>query len=299
MYYLIANPTAGRGRARAALDKVRVFFSERQLPFETHLTSEPTHATKIVEKLPENAIVISLGGDGTVHEIARACIGTNRTVGILPAGSGDDFAFGLGIYRHDLDQALAIIQQGHTVMVDTALVNGAPFINAFGVGFDADVAHAVRSAPRPLRGRSAYLYAIFTILGKLETSQVSIAVDKQEVFKGESLLVSTQNGPRVGGSFLFYPEAKLFDGMLEVIVAGKFNRLETVSLLPKLMKGHHLQHPKVHVFKGKNIKLVWEKPRGGHMEGELFEADSRFDISINPKSLKVVVPKEKAPPKRG
>ena len=127
--------------------------------------------------MPADARVLSLGGDGTLHEIAAACVHTRRVVGILPGGSGDDLAYALNIRRDDLKVALDIVEAGCVARVDTGLVNGETFINAFGVGFDADVAYRVRHAPRLLKERSAYLYAVVTTLGRLEHVPVEVVLD--------------------------------------------------------------------------------------------------------------------------
>jgi diacylglycerol kinase (ATP) len=285
--YLIMNPVAGRGRSMKALESALHFFKQAGIELTLLKTEYQGHATELVRTLPNNATVLSLGGDGTLHEIVIACVNTKRVVGILPAGSGDDFAYALGIGRSDLQQALKVIQTGHIRQVDTATVNGTPFINAFGVGFDADVAYGIHHAPSFLKEQNAYFYSIISTLGKLKNIPVQITVDGKKVFDGPALLVSTQNGPRTGGSFFFAPDAKPDDGLLDIVVAGKFGRLGTLGILPKVMKGTHTTHPKVLMLKGKDILLKWQSARPGHMEGELLAPTDTFHIQIQPKSLKV------------
>jgi diacylglycerol kinase (ATP) len=289
--YIIMNPVAGRGRSEKALESALYFFKQIGQSVTVLKTQYQGHATKLANNLPSNATVLSLGGDGTLHEIMTACVHTERVIGILPAGSGDDFAYALGIGRSNLDQALKVIQAGYIKLVDTATVNGIPFINAFGVGFDADVAYGIYNAPKFLKERNAYLYSVVSTLGKLKNVPVEIIIDNKKVFAGPALLVSTQNGPRTGGSFYFAPQAKPDDGLLDVVVAGKFGRLGTLGILPKVMKGTHINHPKVLMLKGKDILLKWASPRPGHMEGELLTATNTFHIKVEPKSLKVFAPK--------
>jgi diacylglycerol kinase (ATP) len=296
MYYLIFNPHAGRGRSQILLEQARAFFQGQQLPVTVLNTERPKHATELVCQLPQNAIVLSLGGDGTLHEIVNACVCTQRTVGILPAGSGDDFAFALGLERNNIQQALEIIKRGNIKTVDTARIsadkntNSETFINAFGVGFDADVAYGIYQAPKFLKERNAYFYSIFTTLSKLQSIPVKVTMDGKEVFHGPSLLVSIQNGPRTGGSFLFAPEAKVDDGLLDVVIAGEFGRMGTLNILPKVLKGKHVGHPNIHIFRGKELRLEWSRPRPGHMEGELLEPATTFDIQVQAASLKVFAP---------
>jgi diacylglycerol kinase (ATP) len=290
MYYLLFNPNAGRGRSQALLQQAQTFLDSHQLPYTVLTTTHSKHATELVCQLPVNATILSLGGDGTLHEIVNACVHTQRTVGILPAGSGDDFAFALGLKRNNIQQALEVIERGNIKVVDSANVNGETFINAFGVGFDADVAYGIYTAPKFLKERNAYFYSIFKTLGRLENILVKVTIDNKQVFNGPALLVSTQNGPRTGGSFLFSPHAKVADGLLDVVIAGEFGRLGTLGILPKVLKGAHVGHPKVHIFQGKEVRLEWARPRPGHMEGELLEPATTFDIHLQASSLRVFVP---------
>lgn len=290
MYHLIFNPNAGRGRSRALLEQALAFFRHHNLDVTVLTTERARHATEMVCQLPLDAIVLSLGGDGTLHEIVNSCIHTGRTVGILPAGSGDDFAFALGLERHNIQQALNVIKQGKTKTVDTANVNGETFVNAFGVGFDADVGYGIYTAPKFLKERNAYFYSIFATLSKLESIPVNVVIDDKKVFNGPSLLVSTQNGPRTGGSFFFAPDAKPDDGLLDVVIAGDFGRLGTLNILPKVLKGTHVGHPKIKILRGKEVRLEWSRPRPGHMEGELLKPAMTFDIKIQSASLNVFAP---------
>ena len=287
MHYLVVNPVAGRGRAKRLLGEVEAAFAERSLPLTVLTTQSTDHAKKLVRGLPSNATLLVLGGDGTLHGIAAECVYTKRTIGILPAGSGDDFAFALGIPRHNLSAALNIVFAGQTRLVDTGKVNGHTFINAFGVGFDADVAYGLQHAPLLLKDRAAYLYSVFHTLRKLAVEHVRVEVDGASVFRGQALLVTTQNGPRTGGSFPFAPLASPSDGLFDIVIAGHFNRRGTLSILPRVMQGSHLGHPKVSHFQGRTVDLYWATPRLGHMEGELVEPNKHFSIEIKPRSLKV------------
>jgi YegS/Rv2252/BmrU family lipid kinase len=286
VYHLIVNPEAGRGRTRALLPAVEAFLERYKWPFQRYLTTKSGDATEIACQLPADANVLVLGGDGTLHEVALACVNTPRTVGILPAGSGDDFAFGLGLPRDPL-AVLSRLLPERTRQVDVGRVNGVPFVNVFGVGFDADIAAAIRNAPGFIKGRAAYIYTIFRTLSKLQVQRVNVTVDGQAVYSGPSLLVTTHNGPRSGGSFRFAPDARVDDGALDVVVIGDFQRLSTVMMLPRVIQGTHLRHPKIQLFRGQRIEMTWEHPRPGHTEGELVAPERRFVIELLPKALHV------------
>jgi len=290
VHYLVVNPVAGRGRARLSYKTVQAFFENKGWPLSTFFTKHPKQATSYVKGLPHNATVLVLGGDGTLNEVAAACVNTKRILGVLPAGSGDDFAYALGIPRNNLTAALNVIETGAIRLVDTGSVNGQTFINAFGVGFDADVAYNLSDAPTFLKHKAAYYYTLLTTLRGLKCSPVTVMVDGAAVYQGPALLVACQNGPRTGSSFLFAPEAQLDDGLLDIVVAGSLNRLETVALVPQVAKGKHLNHPKVLVFKGRDVRLEWTKPKPGHMEGELLVPNTNFNICLQAQSLRVLAP---------
>jgi YegS/Rv2252/BmrU family lipid kinase len=286
--HLIYNPVAGRGRAAAALVQTRAFLDARSVPHRVLTTEAPGHASQLALATPEDATVVAVGGDGTAHEVAKGCIGGGRTLGVLPVGSGDDFAFALGMRRGDLAGALERLVAGEARFVDTGRVNGEPFVNAAGVGFDADVATRVAAAPRRLRGLATYLWAVMTALGALDAAPVEVRVDGIRVYAGRSLLVSTQLGPRTGGSFLFAPDASLSDGLFEVVVAGGLGRVGTLRLLPRVMRGAHLGHPAVHLFRGRSVELRWERAQPGHVEGEPLAAGRTFRLDLVPASLRVL-----------
>ncbi|HEX7003105.1 MAG TPA: diacylglycerol kinase family protein [Trueperaceae bacterium] len=289
MYHLIYNPVAGRRRIPDALSRVRSAFERSGEPLQEFVTAGPGDALSYASSLPPDAVAIAMGGDGTVQEVAAACAGSRRVLGILPAGSGDDFAFALGIDRHDLDSAIRRVVRGEVREVDTATANDRLFVNAAGTGFDADVARTALGAPWPLREKSAYLYAIVRTLSRLTSVPCRVRLDGELLHQGPALLVSTQNGPRSGGSFPLAPHASVDDGLLDVVVAGKFGRIGTLGVLPRVMAGTHLDHPLVRLFRGRQVDIEWETPRPMHLEGELLQPSSRYEIEISPKSLRVLV----------
>lgn len=290
MLYLITNPIAGRGRALQLLEQFRAYAQREGLELTCHLTQGPHHATELAASFPADATILSLGGDGTLHEIALSCIGTERTIGIIPGGSGDDFAKALGIDKQHLDHAFAVIKSSKIKQVDTAEVNGMPFVNALGVGFDAEVAHNVHRAPRVLKGHFAYLYAILGTLGKFQAYPVEVIVDGKPFYAGPAVVTSVQNGPRTGGGFYFAPKATVEDGVLDLLVGGRIGRAGLMKLLPKLMKGAPIDHPEVKMVRGQHIELIWDTPRLAHTEGELLDAATHFSVKIKPKSLRVLAP---------
>ena len=290
MYHVIVNPVSGRGRAKRAFEVLKGLLEQHHCDYQTHTTKTAGHAQTITQTLPEDATILAVGGDGTLHEIATKCVHTKRTLGIIPVGSGDDFAYALDIPRKHVTEAFEIVKQGNIRLVDTGKVNGETFINSLGIGFDAEVAHNVFHAPKFLKDQSAYFYAILRTLSRVRCPEVEVWVDDKQVYGGASLLVGVQNGKRTGGSYLYAPEAELDDGLLNIVVGTDLSAVGIIRILPRLLKGTHHNHPKVRCFQGKNIQLQWEEKRLAHMEGELLEASQDFEVRLEPKSLRVFAP---------
>ncbi len=286
--HLIVNPVAGRGRSLRQLGRVRADLERQSVAHHVHFTRAPGHASHIAAALPGDATVLVSGGDGTLHEVASACLHTERTLGVIPGGTGDDFAAALGLGRRSLEEALAHALSGRSVRVDTATVNGEGFINALGTGFDAQVAYNFRRAPNLLRSRAAYLYAVALTLRTLQRQQVEVTVDGSSFYRGPALLTSVQNGPRTGGSFVFAPDASLTDGRLNVVVAGRIGVKDVLALLPRVLRGERLDHPEVYEVTGERITIYWEEATVAHMEGQLLQAQKRFEVEVAPRSLRVL-----------
>ena len=290
MLHLIHNPVAGRGRARYAARAVRDALAARGVESRVWTTERRGHGTELTRALPADATVVAIGGDGTVHEVAKGCLGSERVLGVVPVGSGDDFGHALGLRRGAIESAVEVLAAGRVRTVDSGVCNGEPFVNAIGVGFDAEVGRRVVEAPRPLAGVTAYLWAVGVCLRDLHLVAVRVVADGAVVHDGPCLLASCQNGPRTGGSFRFAPAARIDDGALELLIAGHVGRLGAVGLLPRVMVGRHLGHPEVRHVRVRRVTMDWAAPQPWHTEGEAFEPGSRFEIEVRPGSLRVLAP---------
>ena len=294
MLHLIVNPTAGRGRALPHLDAIVRTLEAAGATVAVHTTTEPAAARALVAAVPTGGTAVAVGGDGTVHAVMRACLEHDRRLGVLPFGSGDDFAHALGLGRTRPQQAVRALLEGRERRIDVGTVNGEPFVNAFGTGFDADVARRILAAPPSFRGVARYLYGVVSALRDFRLADVALQMTTTdgeiERFEGPALLVAVQNGPRTGGSFRFAPSARPDDGVLDVVVAGAFGRVGTLAILPRVMRGRHLDHPHVHRFAATSIDLKWSTPMAGHAEGEPQPVDRAYRVRLRPGALRVVAP---------
>jgi diacylglycerol kinase family enzyme len=292
--HLLLNPIAGRGRALSLLAGVEAALNARREPWVLLRSEYPGHARTLALQVPEGGTLLLMGGDGSVHEVLPACVAGNLRLAILPCGSGDDFAFALGLPRHDPLAALALLGSIGERRVDLGEVNGELFANAFGSGFDAEVARRVLAAPPLFKGLARYLYGIAVGLRDFRLGPLQLDLEHPDgshsQHRGPSLLVSAQNGPRGGGSFLFAPGARVDDGVLDVVVAGAFGRIGTLAILNKVAKGAHEGHPQVRRYAATSLSLRWATPTPAHAEGELLATAREYRVRVLPGALRVAAP---------
>jgi diacylglycerol kinase (ATP) len=179
--HLIVNPIAGGGRARAAVPAIESALQSQGVPFRTYYTDTRGAARRIAANIPKLEPIVGVGGDGTLHEIVGALLAdgqrSERSLGVLPFGTGNDFAREVGLKPLDLEGGLHAITTGQTRELDAGVLNGTPFLNGVGSGFDAQVARALGGTPRWLPGPTRYLVAILAELVRLQPRLARVTVD--------------------------------------------------------------------------------------------------------------------------
>ncbi|MGC8877412.1 diacylglycerol/lipid kinase family protein [Thermus sp.] len=284
--WVIVNPAAGRGKVGRLSGAI--LEAARKEGARAFLTEGPGHATELAQRAPEGARVVAVGGDGTVHEVLRGLAGAEKVLGVVPIGSGNDFARMLGLRGLPWPEALELALFAPEEAIDLGLVNGEPFGAFLGIGFDALVAKRALSAPSFLRGMPRYLYALFAVLKDLRLPEGRVLVDGEEVHRGRMLLLAAMNGPTYGGGIPIAPMADPRDGRLSVVLAGEFSRLGVVLILPRLLLGRHLSHPEVRAYAGRGVEVAFAHPVPAHADGELLPEASLYRAEVRPLGLRVV-----------
>ncbi len=284
-----------------ALDMVRNYFDDHSLPLTVLPDLQGQELTDALNQLPADACILSLGGDGTLNGVIQASCNTQRTVGVLPAGSADDFATALGFPRDDLTPALDAIRLGTSRVVDSGKANltlgsgekvTRRFVNALGTGFDAEVAAQRETRLNWIKGDAGYYIALALSWFRLLRRQLTVHTDgsAEPAWSDRALLVSCQNSSRTGGSFYFAPEARIDDGVMNLVVAGNLRHFELLKLLPKVLNAMPLVHPEVFHSSGTTFTLRWDTPRTLHMDGELVAEVRAALVTVDPASLRVFAP---------
>ena len=291
---IIFNPYAGRGRGAKRAEAVVAALHAVDFEFDSVVSEDRGHAIELAERAVEagRELIVAAGGDGTINEVVNGIMqaeqhGTTARLGVLPIGSGNDFAGALGIPT-DMQRAAEILKRGAVRRIDIGTVNGRYFDNNVGMGFEAQVnieAHKMTW----LRGQMMYLAAILRATVSFPHPVVTIDRDGQRIENKSILMVTAGNNRRIGGGFLVFPDAVPDDGLLDLCVVDAIPRREILRLLPKLPKGHHVGEPVVEMTRFTRLVVESESPLPVHADGEILWNDAhRVEIEVLPDRLDVV-----------
>ena len=287
--HLILNPTADKGRSKSRRADISSYLKENGLYAVWHVTEDVGHAGSIVGGLPDDCLVVAVGGDGTVREVAAACAETGRTLAVLPAGSGNDYVKALGVGT-GMKRALEVLAAGKTRLVDVGEANGVRFNNGLGIGFDAEVAAGVAEAPGYLGGFGRYMWSVGRLLWGFGCHEARVVLDGGRVVESNTILVAAALGTTYGARFRLAPRAKLDDGLFDVIWSEEVGRAGVLGLLPRAFGSSLLEHPKVHMARARKIEVTLADEVPAHVDGELLAPTKNFRAHVIPGALRVVAP---------
>ena len=296
---LILNPNADMGNAWKLASDLRPVVDEYGGADWTG-TVYPTHAIELARQAAEEGyqLVIAAGGDGTAHEVVNGLMQVSAEqrprLGVIPLGSGNDFAHAIGMPK-DPNQALRQIFSGQARRIDIAQIEDdlgrhEYFDNTIGIGFDATVTIRTHTLP-VVRGFLMYLTAVLqTIALNHEAPRLTITTDR-ETWEAETLMFVICNGPREGGGFMVAPEAAVDDGLLHYAAIGKVSRPMMLRLVPEVMNGTHGKFPQVRMGALRTLELQSDVPLRIHIDGEIFAGfgghTRQLKLQIIPGALEV------------
>lgn len=288
-YYFIVNPVAGSGRSGEWFTQAAAELTRRGIDYSFDYTTGKDNATALARAAIERGeeAVVSVGGDGTAREVAAGLAGTGVSMGIFPFGTGNDFASALGL-RVDAIGAMEDLLCARPTPIDAAMANDKLFINAAGTGFDVDVIRNTEKFKRRFNGMLPYMLGIIQSILHLKQYRFTITANG-ETFCEEGILIDACNGTRLAGGIKAAPVALQNDGLLDVCLVKKLNRLGVLRELPKVVMGRHLESPHVRYFKAAEIRLESDKDTVLDLDGEL-GSSTPVTFKILPGALRLLLP---------
>ncbi|MCF8378265.1 MAG: diacylglycerol kinase family lipid kinase [Bacteroidales bacterium] len=284
----IINPASGVFKKENIVEfiKSRLDISLFEPYFE--FTQGPGHATELSKKwVKEDAsIIVAVGGDGSVNEVARGMVGSDVVLGILPAGSGNGLAHHLNIPTNHKN-ALDVIHTGKSIKIDTGKINGHLFLSIAGIGFDGLVAKKFKQSK--LRGFVSYLKIVAEEYPGYKPKRYTLELN-DEVIDTRALFISFANSDQFGFNTSIAPDAKIDDGLLDIVIANKPQIFE-LPYLASLLYWRKIENSKyITARKTACLKIKSKKRRWVNVDGEAVKMAKEIIVKVNPLSLNVIVP---------
>jgi diacylglycerol kinase (ATP) len=283
----IVNPAAGKGTgARIALG-LAAELADSGLRVDVVSTPGPGEAARLASHAVEEGYerVLAVGGDGTANEVANGLVDTGVALGLYPIGSGNDFARALG-YPRKRKKIAAFLAQARPRRIDVGEVNGRVFLNAAGVGIDGHVAERIIASTRVVGPTLGYSVGALVSIATYRPRQMRVTIDGK-TREGRMLVVVAANGTHFGSGMHVAPNAKLDDGLLDIVVGGDLSRWASLVALAKLYRGTHVDGRTILGFRSPALEVELAEPLPMQADGEASRA-SALHVRIRPRALTVL-----------
>ncbi len=285
---VIANPKAGHGKGLRNIENLKILLQSQDVKSQFFETVAPGEATQIARRLAEarQDRIVVLGGDGTISEVVNGVFGSDVELGVISVGTGNDVARSLGLPYNNLEASLKIVLNGSPKKIDVGEEAGRYFISVLGIGFAATVA-AEANKMKLLKGSTAFFAAAYKAIGSLRSFPLSLTLDVRRM-NIDCIAVLIQNTCYSGGGLLLAPEAAIDDGLFDVVVVEKINRMDLMFNFPRLYRGSHLEHPKFSVYQAKFVEIESPEPLEKMLDGDIF-GKTPVSAKVANRAVRVVV----------
>ncbi|WP_069659666.1 diacylglycerol/lipid kinase family protein [Arcticibacter eurypsychrophilus] len=282
----IINPISGGKNKLDFPFLVKKYLDNRLYTAEFAYTNRPKHAFEMTLEAVDKGVevVVAVGGDGTINEVASAILGSKTIMGIIPCGSGNGLARSLGI---PLNKKKAVLQlnKWNTRLIDSACLNEYKFFNMAGLGFDAYISHKFASLKG--RGFSGYVKTAFSEVINYKPDRYRIDIDGKEYIR-DAFMISIANSSQYGNNAHIAPKALLDDGLLDICVIKPFPLYLFVSMGLRMFAKTSEKSRYVEIIKGKTIRIQSDNNAMVHIDGEAINLGKEILINVNPLSLCVL-----------
>ena len=285
---LLTNPSAGKGKGTRTAALVLPRLREAGFVVRDLAGRDADEALDLARQCVAEGVesLVVCGGDGMVHLALQALVGSSTSLGIVPAGTGNDVARYLGICRSDPQRAADVIVGSRTRTIDVARIGSTYFVTVLAAGFDALVNERANKMAWP-RGQMRYNLATLAELRVFRPLPYTLCLDGTTLHR-EAMLVAVGNGPSFGGGLRITEGAEIDDGWLDVVVIGPMSKLELVRTYPKLYTGTHVRHPQ---YEHHRVRSVTVAAPGivGYADGERL-GPLPLTVDVVPRALHVLTP---------
>ena len=293
---LIVNPTAGRGRAGRQIPEIKRLLGDGAADWQWCFTEKSGDAQTLARAAADAGarLVVAVGGDGTLHEVMNGVLGSGVTVGLIPYGTGNDFARALGLYGR-LETTCKTLVSGITKQVDVGVIEGAGtggprhFLVLAGTGYDARTAQTVNSGIRFLSGPIAYVWGAILTLASFKPFTLTLMLDDAPPRTLSAMFVSFANAETTGGGMKIAPGAAVDDGCLDVCLVAEVPKPTLLYNLTQIFSGKHLRCAAVSMHRAKCLTVSADPPQPLLIDGEV-RGTTPATIKVLPGALPFLVP---------
>ena len=294
----IINPISGTQSKHEIPDLIDRMMDKERFECKVCITEYAGHAAELAKACAAQGddIVVAVGGDGTVNEVARSLVHTKTALGIIPCGSGNGLARHLCIPM-DIRKALDIINQAQIVDFDYGVINDLPFFCTCGMGFDAFI--SLKFAEAGKRGPITYVENVLKegLKYKPETYEI---IDDNGTTKYKAFLIACANASQYGNNAYIAPGATMKDGKMDVIIMEPFDALEAPQIAADLFMKTLSNNSKIKTFRTRKLTIHRQSPGAIHYDGDPIMTNSDIEVHIEHLGIRIVanpdIPEDKAEP---
>lgn len=282
----IINPIAGTNGKEEMPQLIEEYIDHDQFDYQMRMTEHRGHAAEMAKQCVAEGIdiVVAVGGDGTVNEVARSIVHTQTALAIIPCGSGN------GLARHlciplDTKKAIRIINDCHIEQLDYGVINGLPFFCTCGMGFDAFI--SLKFAEAGKRGPVTYVENVLKegLRYQPETYEVE---DETGIYKYKAFLIACANASQYGNNAYIAPGATMKDGELDVIIMEPFDALEAPQIAADLFMKTLGNNSKIKTFRTKSLHIHRKQVGAIHYDGDPIMSGKEVEVHIENMGFRMV-----------
>lgn len=283
----VINLISGTSDKAAIPGLIDQYLDKTKFEYEIAITQYAGHASEIATKAKDDGVdvVVAVGGDGTVNEVARAIVHSNTALGIIPCGSGN------GLARHlllplNVRKAIDVINRSEVRQLDYGIINGYHFFCTCGMGFDAFV--SMKFAEAGKRGPITYVENVLREGLKYKPETYTIE-DESGTLQYKAFLISCANASQYGNNAYIAPQASMSDGLMDVIIMEPFDVFEAPQISIEMFSKTLDKNSKIKTFRTQHLHIHRDKPGVIHYDGDPVMTGADIDIELKPKGINIIV----------